>query len=140
MNEGHLWALLALAWVFGWATVWLLRKRSREAYALKRREMVHAERMAAIEKGLPLPELPADEETPEWLAAEIDRVRTRWLQRTALALGLLATATGIGLCVAFYWAPDRGFRDMWTVGLIPMLGGLGCLLFWRISTALEPPA
>lgn len=141
MRDEYFWSLLVLAWVFGWAIVWLQRKKAAETLSLRRREMLHQERLAAIEKGVPPPELPQpDEEIPEWLTAEVDRVRARWLLRISLVLGLVAVTTGIGLCLGFYWSPDRGFHSMWTLGLIPLMGGFGFLLFWRIASAWERPS
>lgn len=137
MNDGFLWglmgifwALVALVWVFGWVAVWYLRRRAVESRSLKLRELVHRERMAAIEKGVPLPEIPAEEEAdPVWLRSEAERMRAAWLRRTALILGLLFLFGGLGMCAGFYWAPDRGFNGMWTLGLIPAMSGLGLLLY-----------
>jgi hypothetical protein len=140
VRDEYYWAVIVLTWVFGWALIWLRRRRAREAMQLQRREMVHRERLAAIDKGVPLVELPSDEEeVPAWLATEIDRLRARWLLRLSLALGLVSVTSGLGLCLGFYWAPDRGFHGMWTLGLIPLMGGIGFLLFWRIASAWDRP-
>ena len=40
---------------------------------------------------------------------------------------------GIGICAAFYWAPDRGFHSMWTIGFIPILAGFGFLLYFALA-------
>ena len=48
MRDEYFWAMLVLVWVFGWAVIWLQRRRAREALTLKRREMLHRERVAAI--------------------------------------------------------------------------------------------
>lgn len=130
MKEEFFWPLLVLIWVFGWVTVWYLRRRAVEARSLKLRELLHRERMAAIDKGVPLPEIPAEEAgDPAWLRPEAERMRAAWLQRLALAFGLAAVFTGIGMCAGFYWSPDPGFHVMWTLGLIPALGGIGFLLY-----------
>ncbi len=135
MNQEFFWALVVMVWVFGWAVIWLLRKKAREALTLSRREMLHRERLAAIEKGLPMDELPPEEEEAvPWFSAEVDRLRNRWLLRISLVLGLVAVTTGVGICLGFYFAPDRGFYGMWSVGLIPLMGGFGFLLFWKIAT------
>ena len=90
MRDEFFWSTLVLVWVFGWAAVWLVRQRAREAKALKLREMLHRERMAAIEGGVPLPELPDPEEAPsEWLSLEADQVRAAWLRRIALEMAAL---------------------------------------------------
>lgn len=138
MIETFGWVAVVLIWVFGWAAVWLLRKRAIESQRLERRRMLHAERLAAIDKGVDLPELALDDEVPAWLAPEVEQARARWLSRLALLLGLLATTTGVGVCLGFYWSPDSGFHELWTVGLIPLLGGFGLLLFWRLTAAADP--
>jgi len=134
MREEFFWSVIVLVWIFGWATIWYLRRRSLEERALKLRELVHRERMAAIDKGVPLPEIPADDEIgPAWLQPEAERVRSAWLRRLALIVGLLALFVGLGMCVGFYWAPARGFHDMWTLGFIPAMGGVGLLLYAAVA-------
>ena len=142
MPEELLWAGFALVWIFGWAAVWLVRKRAREANAMKRRELVHQERLAAIERGVPLPEIPdLEDSASDWLSPEADYVRALWLRRVSLFLGLVAVATGVGMCAAFYWSSDRGFNSMWTLGLIPILAGTGLLLYGVVSLMTDrPPA
>ena len=134
MYENVLWALVGLAWIFGWAVIWYLRRRNVEANALRLRDLVHRERPAAIEKGVPLPEIPTEEEAdPLWLRPEAERMRAVWLRRTALILGLLFLFGGLGMCAGFYWAPDRGFHGMWTLGFIPAMSGVGLLLYAAIA-------
>lgn len=135
MREEYFWAAFVLVWVFGWAIVWLRRRKAQEALVASRREMLHRERMAAMEKGLPWPEIPVEGEAlPDWLSEEVERARARWLVRWSLVLGWVAVTTGIGICLGFYLAPDRGFRGMWTIGLIPFMGGVGFLIAaWAAS-------
>ena len=134
MYENVLWALVGLIWIFGWAIIWYLRRSRVESNALKLRDLLHRERLAAIEKGVPLPEIPAEEEAdPLWLRPEAERMRALWLRRSALILGLLFLFGGLGMCAGFYWAPDRGFHGMWTLGFIPAMSGLGLLLYAAIA-------
>ncbi len=133
MRHEFFWSIFGLVWIFGWVGVWLLWQRTRENRKLKLREVLSRERLAAIEKGLPLPEIPPLDQDPVWLSPEAERVRAIWLRRVALLVGLLAVTVGIGMCAAFYWAPDRGFHEMWTLGLIPLMGGVGLLLFYGIA-------
>ena len=132
---GIFWSLVGLIWIFGWVAVWYLRRRAVESRSLKLRELLHRERMAAIEKGVPLPEIPVEEEAdPVWLRPEAERMRAAWLRRTALILGLFFLFGGLGMCAGFYWAPDRGFHGMWTLGFIPALSGLGLLIYAALAT------
>lgn len=135
MAHEFFWPLVVLVWIFGWATIWYLRRNAVESRSLKLRELLHRERMAALDKGVPLPEIPADEEVPPaWLRPEAERMRTAWLWRMALVLGLLALFTGIGMCAGFYWAPDRNFHAMWSIGMIPAMAGVGLLLYAALAS------
>lgn len=141
MYDAMIWVALSLVWIFGWATLWYLRRRAVEANALKLRELLHRERLAAIDKGVPLPEIPLEsEDDPVWLRPEAERVRAAWLRRMALILGLFCLFGGLGICVGFYFAPDRGFHVMWTIGFIPALAGLGLLIYAAIARQPAAPA
>ena len=135
MNEEYFWAVFGLVWIFGWVVVWYLRRRAAERRSLALRELVHRERMAALERGVPLPEIPAEEEmTPAWLTPEAERMRALWLSRLALIAGCVSLFGGLGVCAGFYWAPDRGFYGMWTLGLMPALTGVGFLLYVLLAS------
>ncbi len=137
MYEGFLWALLGLAWIFGWAIIWYLRRRTVESNSLRLRDLLHRERLAAIEKGVPLPEIPVEAEAdPVWLRPEAERMRAAWLRRSALILGLFFLFGGLGMSAGFYFAPDRGFHGMWTLGFIPTMSGFGLLLYAALASRL----
>ena len=53
MEQAFFWTLVVLVWIFGWATIWYLRRNAVESRALRQREMLHRERMAAM-SGLPV--------------------------------------------------------------------------------------
>ena len=135
---GVFWSLVGLIWIFGWVAVWYLRRRAVESRALKLRELLHRERMAAIDKGVPLPEIPAEAEAdPPWLRPEAERMRAAWLRRLALILGLFFLFGGLGMSAGFYYAPDRGFNAMWTLGFIPLMSGIGLLLYAALAARLD---
>lgn len=137
---GLFWTLVGLIWIFGWATIWYLRRRAVESRSLKMRELLHRERLAAIDKGVPLPEIPVEDEgDPVWLRPEAERMRAVWLRRLALVLGLLFLFGGVGMSAGFYWAPDRGFYDMWTLGMIPAMSGVGLLLYVLVAPRVGFP-
>ena len=138
MYEGFLWATFSLVWIFGWAIIWYLRRKRVESNSLKLRELVHQERLAAIEKGVPLPEIPTEDEVdPVWLRPEAERMRASWLRRSALILGLFFLFGGLGMAAGFYYAPDRGFNDMWTLGFIPAMSGVGLLLYAVLAARID---
>ncbi len=129
MRDDHFWALFGIAWVFGWALVWLLHHYLRERTRLRLREMAHRERLVALERQVPLPELPDLDEAREispWIDLKAQPVL---LARLALGLGLLALFVGIGICLGFWISGDPGQRAAWSLGLIPAMGGVGLLLY-----------
>jgi hypothetical protein len=96
-----------LFWVFGWAGMWMglgyLRNRSRD----RRLEMMHKERMAAMEKGILLPELP-----------DLDVYSRRSRERdpdSALKGGILCAAVGLGAMLAFYLSADPDLHEVWSL-------------------------
>ncbi len=93
-------------------------------YAQRNRELEHRERMAALEKGHPLPQPAAD-------------VLNRSTARDYLRRGLLWLFFGIGVFLAFYlagWsAPDRESADVARfayAGLVPAAVGAAYLVFY----------
>lgn len=93
----------------------------------KKREMIqlyHAERMAAIEKGVELPPLPDDYFTGG-NAGPSSPARTR---RT----GLILTFLGIGISLGLWGSGLVG--DFWWWGLLPLGLGVGFLLAALLET------
>lgn len=133
MGEQYFWALFSFAVFFGLAYLWTSRRKARDARNLKVREMLHQERLTAFKEGVPLPEIPDLEETSNWFDPESDRAHAAWLRRLSLIIGLVGVTTGAGICAAFFWAPDRGFYEMWTIGFIPILAGFGFLLYVALA-------
>lgn len=124
--EAIYWTLSGAAFVVVWAVIIAIAGHFRARQRLHEREMLHRERMLALEKGVPFADLP--EHSSPWAPAPVDWVG-RLLPGLARIVGFAATFVGLGLCVAFWFAPDSGFRDLWTMGLIPGLGGVGLLLY-----------
>lgn len=111
--------LFTLIWVFGWAifgvVIWQLRSRKRERMV----DRIHRERLVAIEKGLPLAELPPYEELPGiWSALQIN---PKW----PLGLGVLSIMAGIGWMVAV--------TSEWQAGLIGIFLGVGLWLHYWLT-------
>jgi len=131
--EALQWTLSGAAFVIVWGVIFAVAGHYRSKQRLAEREMLHQERLRALEKGVPFADLP--EQAPRMPAVE-------WAERVlplaAKALGFTATFVGLGLCVAFWFAPDPGFRDLWTMGLIPGLGGVGLLLYGYTARAAMP--
>lgn len=124
----------------------------RQRRTLRLKEMVHKERLMALEHGIPVAELP-DEELEEQLMStgEAGMVETSgpfsngkamlWVRVMALGVGLLSVFTGLGWYFGMSLVPDTtltaGMAEMASVGFIPVLGGIGLLLFYALTRNLE---
>jgi hypothetical protein len=129
--------LYKLVWVFGWASVVLCVWYVRSSRKQRRLELIHAERMAAIAKGIPLPELPDydDPGVKVSLAAERggDPVNRRW----PLGVGAVCIMAGIGLCLALRLSGDEYHNQIWPFGLIGVFVGAGLMLHYILT---RPPS
>ena len=96
--------------------------------------MVHRERIETMQQGLPVPEAPDVPTTVPGASVRISRLSIHWFRAISLALGLLFLFTGIGMCLAFSIRED--FREVWSIGMIPAMAGIGLLLFYRLSRDL----
>ena len=97
----------------------------------QRRTLVHKERLAAIDKGLPLP-------------PDIDPQHSSWgVQRRLLLAGLVWISVGIGAFVVISAvlslgsAPDLP-RGLEWIGLAPVLIGLSHLVVYRVAKGQRP--
>src|SRR5262245_59552903 len=106
------WAPVAgMIWVFGWALlgvlVWFVSGQRRE----RRLEREPRERLAAIEKGVPLVELPRTEAPTHRPAPTL---HPRW----ALGVAALSASVGLGTSVALWLSGDPEHNRVWPFGLI----------------------
>jgi hypothetical protein len=124
MNQADPEGLLAIAIpivaiVFGLSLAmlrsWLDYKKKKEVF-----ELHHRERMAAIEKGLEVPALPA-----ELFANTMTPNR----QRDPLRSGLIWTLVGAAISIAWFLQD----KDHWAWGLVPAAVGIANLLYYIIS-------
>jgi len=126
-------SLVGLLWVFGWAAVilvaWHLRARRRDL----RLKLIHEERMKAMEKDIPLPELPELEtkRRPRWLDGATN---PRW----PLGVGAMLILLGIGLSVALYLSGDPYHNQVWPFGLLGVFGGVGLFLHYLLTRPTRP--
>ena len=128
---------LGIFFIFGLIGLSLVRKSLSDKDRLKRREMIHRERLAAIEQELPVDNLQLEDEMLPEAGPTTRRDAIVWMRLSALCLGLGFFFGGIGVCLGFRWAGERSFNEMWSIGLIPALFGLGLLLFY-FMTAWTP--
>ena len=123
-----------IVWTLGWALIILVAWQLRAVRRQKQREMLHKERIVAMEKGIPLPEIAATDEAPSlarWLRGNL---HPRW----ALSLGVLLVFGGAGTALALFLSGEPYHRQVWSMGLIPIFLGAGFMLHYLLTR--DPPA
>jgi hypothetical protein len=101
--------------------MWLDFRKKREMF-----QMHHAERMAAIDKGIDLPPLP-----PGFFQ---NHKRPEFTPYTYLRRGLMWSLIGVGVTVALW---GTGERDFWW-GLVPVGVGVAYLLSYLVERNHKP--
>jgi len=128
--------LFLLLVIFGLVGYGMLKRFLLDQTLVKQREMVHKERIMAMEKGLPVDNLQLPER-PEVSDSSIQEKVLVWVRIIALGFGLFLIPAGIGICVAFHYSGAVDLQPVWTVGLIPILCGFGLLLFFLLSKGFK---
>jgi hypothetical protein len=80
----------------------------------RKKDLVHKERLFALEKGLPLPEPPDKETKP------VHATRRAW--------GLVWLGLGLALIIALALNPDSAHVKAWGFALIPLFIGIGLVV------------
>jgi hypothetical protein len=127
-----------IVWIFGWALfavlIWYLAKRREDRHT----EMMHKERMMAMEKGLPVSELPVLQ-TPETHHSETRRAEWRKRDinpRWPLGIGAMLICLGIGVTIALRFSLEDYHNRVWSFGLLPIFLGVG---LWLQYWLMKPP-
>lgn len=89
---------------------------------VRRLEIIHQERLVAMEKGIPLPELPLD---PAKVSKPAD-------PRAMLLHGIAWTTLGFGGVVALYLIPNS--LPIWPLGLPLLFLGIGLIIYYALGT------
>jgi hypothetical protein len=121
----------SLFWVFGWLTIILVAWHLRGLRRQRLLELAHKERMLALEKGVPLAELPEDggaRPGPAEVMASL-RINPRW----PLGLGGLAVMVGVGVSLALALSGEAEHNRVWSFGLIFVFLGLGLMLHYALT-------
>jgi hypothetical protein len=91
----------------------------------RRLEIIHQERLAAMEKGIPLPELPLD---PQPLPSPRD-------PRAVLVHGIVWSTLGGGAMLALALiGPPPGGPVLWPLPMPIVLLGVGLLLYYALAS------
>jgi hypothetical protein len=117
-------ALIVIALIAGFLGYLYLKQREKQ----RRLEIIHAERLAAIDKGIPLPEVPIDPPPSAWRRPPDPKV--------PLAIGIVLTAFGVGSMVMLAIVAQG--QPFWAVPLPVVMMGLGLILFYRLSAPSAP--
>lgn len=96
----------------------------KHAERRKRLEIVHQERLAAMDKGIPLPELPL----------EPPRVPRPPDPRAPLIHGIVWSALGLGAMVALLAVAREPLSAFWPLPLPMVFLGAGLLLYYALAT------
>ena len=135
------WSLALLLGV--WSLI-LVGRFINEKSRRSENELIYRERIEAMQKGLPLPDRPPESPIAQALAQQMGLNRTaqansiRWFRTASLALGLFFLFGGLGMLAAY--SVMDGFREIWAIGLIPAMAGVGFLLFFVLSRSLDDAA
>ncbi len=116
-------------WVFGWAIVIYFFWTERNKKYRHVQDLIHKERMNAIERGVPYPELPPYAATEEKYHVNGSSPNPRRM----LAWGVVLLIGGVGVLVSLLISQNDDLRHNWTLGFVPMFFGFGlglayCLL------------
>ena len=111
----------------------MLKSQNLRRYQIKL-ELIHKERLIAMEKGVPMPEVPDYDPPPrqrmETLLGYL-RVNPRW----PLGVGILLVVGGAGTLLALMLSGDPYHRQIWSFGLIPIFLGVGLWLQYLVMRA-----
>ncbi len=139
MNEPQVWVAIQMVPLLGLLALFLVGWHLRQQKALRIREMQHRERLAAIEKGLTVPE-PSPEPEHMIVIGGLGNGGPGAGERAALATGLVLFLGGVGFLAAFSQMAKGKLEELANfapLGLIPMLVGVGLLLYFFLSRRLD---
>ena len=90
----------------------------------RRLEIVHQERLAAMDKGIPLPEIPLD---PPKIPRPPD-------PRATLIHGIVWAALGVGAMLALRLTPLPSAPALWPLPLPMVLLGVGLMVYYALAS------
>jgi Domain of unknown function (DUF6249) len=134
MNDpGMFWASFGAVWIFGCAIVAIVIWHLRSKRGMERMNLVHQERMKAMEKGVPLPEFPELDREQSRIDISPLQVNPRW----PIGLGALFVCAGLGFIFAMRLSGDDALAKMWSMGMIGVFVGIGFILFYYLTRRPE---
>lgn len=138
--EQYIGLIVGLILVLGLIGFSILRKHLDDEKRLRLRQMIHEERMAAMEKEMEVPALDGEIErsllatgAPAPPRANGSIKGLLWVRLTALCVGWFMLFAGIGMAFSFSLTVEDDVKNIWAVGFIPAMAGVGLLLFYHLS-------
>jgi hypothetical protein len=110
----------------------VIRHQNIQRYRV-RLEMIQKERLIAMEKGIPIPELPDYDDSETRRAAESLATLMRLNPRWPLGVGSILVVGGIGTTLALFLSQEAYHNRVWSMGLIPIFVGFGLFLHYRVT-------
>lgn len=139
-----MWPLFGVSIFLAAYLISVLASYLRNKNKIRQQEMVHQERLTAIEKGTPLPEWDKDmlsEDKPMPAYLQTPGQQFRWFRYVSLCVGLFLCLGGLGMFWAFAISDDNELVEIASLGIIPMMAGVGLLLFYFLTKKerIDPP-
>jgi hypothetical protein len=130
--------------VLGVLALGVIERSVRDRQRLRLEEMAHRERMLALEKGMPVSDIPGATDLDAWLddAWAHTFFDGDWDRRAALGAGLVMLFAGAG-ALLFAWLAPAASGDAAALkvaaglGVIPFMASIGMLLYYRLSAPRE---
>lgn len=129
IRAGWVNQLFGIIWVFGWVVLFVVLKILSDMKKRHRIDLLHAERMAAMEKGIPVHELPEYEEESRMPLLSRVSLNPRW----PLGVGAIFVLMGIGLSLALWLSGDSYHNQVWPFGLLGVFLGVGLFLHYALT-------
>ncbi len=140
--------LASVTLVLGLVGFSILRRHLILARQLRLRQILHEERMKAMDQNVELPggndlelaRLLGEAQGPRpngkgWLFPSM-----LWVRLVSLCLGLTGFFGGIGTCIGLAITTGENMNEFWAMGLIPAFLGVGLLSFYALSARLADQA
>jgi len=125
---------VGMLWIFGWLIFFLALKAMTDRNRRHKLDLIHKERLAAMEKGVPLPELPDYDDPRRGLAdGDFRDINPRW----PLGAGAVSILLGAGISVALNLSGDTYHNAVWPFGLIGIFLGVGLFLHYAVTRKVD---
>jgi uncharacterized membrane protein YfcA len=129
IRAGWVNQLFGIIWVFGWVVLFVVLKMLSDMKKRHRMDLLHKERMAAMEKGIPVHELPEYEVESRMPLLSRVSLNPRW----PLGVGAIFAFLGIGLSLALWLSGDSYHNQVWPFGLLGVFLGIGLFLHYLLT-------